>query len=842
MIPLLVAFQVVASGSVSGRVVTGGDAPIAGATVQIEALDRSVRTAEDGRYRFPDLPEGRWLLEVDAGGFLGRGVVVRVSDGGTVSLDIELERRPEAALQGGTLSGVVLEQGRLEPLHFARVEVVPLGREVLTDEDGLFTVGGVPPGPWTLRVSAPGYVPLERAIPPEQSGARIELRLTPRPLPLAELVVRGRAAGAQVQARAPEARIVDSVLVSLAPTVVERDVLRAVQTLPSVTPMSDFSAAPSVRGGTPGQTRVVLDGTPLHNPFHVGGFVSAFEPSAVDAAVLRPGGLPASAPSGLSGILEINTRDGGRDSVRVAGGLGLLSSALTASGPWRHGSWLLSGRRTYIDLASAALNGTGITDADWPYRFWDLLGKVTTDVGGRGRSLTVSSYLDREGFHDGDTYRGVWGSDALSVRFRGLVLDDLMLDAAVATSGFVADFTRAEDADSLEGGVRSELDASVRTWLAEASVARDVAAHLVSVGVRAERTTASQDLDPRGGLLTMFTPGEVAGRYGTTALYVRDRWRVSDRFALDVGVRAEKAPGRAWTTLPRGRLEWAPAPGSTLALSSGTYVQDWWSLRNEEDVAASVVAYDVTAPVPADLPLSRARDVGLELRTDVAGWSLRAEAFHKRMWDVPTSPPVADPSDARVTLALDSIRLGEQRVDGVELSLTGSFLGSPLALSYRLQRERARLEGEVFTPRRARTHRLVVNTLRRWGERQVAIGVTWMSGRPYTPPLAALPVTGDPDGQGRLGPARFGRPGILLGAANSARTPAYLRVDVDARGAWDLTLFGRKGTLEPYLSVLNLFNGNNTLWVSPQVRNGALVLEAGPQLPLFPTIGLRWRF
>jgi hypothetical protein len=82
----------------------------------------------------------------------------------------------------------------------------------------------------------------------------------------------------------------------------------------------------------------------------------------------------------------------------------------------------------------------------------------------------------------------------------------------------------------------------------------------------------------------------------------------------------------------------------------------------------------------------------------------------------------------------------------------------------------------------------------------------------------------------------------VLGVPNSARTPAYLRVDVDVRGAWDLTLFGRHGTLEPYVSILNVFNGNNALWVSPQVRGGALVLEAGPQIPIFPTLGIRWRF
>jgi len=845
MIALALALQLAvgeASGSVAGRVLGPGDQPVAGARLSIEALERATTSGPEGRWRLAALPDGRWTIEVRADGFLERGVVVSVAHGATVSLDFELEPRPGAAVPAGTVAGVVLEEGRLEPIHFALVEVFPLGNRVLTDEDGLFSIGGVPSGAWTVRVSAPGYVPRERALPLDGSMRRLELRLEPSPLPLVELIVRGTPGGARVLAREPEARVVDSALASLMPSVVERDVLRGAQILPSVTPASDFNAAPYVRGGTLGQTPVVLDGVPLHNPFHVGGFVSAFEPSAVDATVLRPGGLPASAASGLSGLLEVHTRDGGRDSVRVAGGASLLSSALTASGPWRRGSWLLSGRRTYIDLGSAMMRGVGLTDADWPYRFWDLLGKVTTDLGGRGRSLTVSTYLDREGFHDGSSYRATWGSDAVSARFRGLVSGGITLEAGVGTSGFGADFRRSESADSVAAGTVSDLDASVRTWLAGASVEGGAGGQLLSAGVHIARSDASQTLDPRGDLTGLFTPGATAGSYGTTALFVRDRWRPVERVTVDGGVRLEKAAGRAWVPLPRGRVEVALGRSSSLALSAGTYLQDWWSLRNEESVAASVVAYDVTVPVPRGKPLPGAWDLVLEGRTELGGWSLRADAYRKRLRDTPVSPVAARPSHTPVTLSPDSVRLGGQHVDGLELFATGSLFGAPTAISYRVQRERSLLDGDVFVPRLARTHRVVVSTRRSWGTREVALGLTWMSGRPYTPPAAVLPAWGEPDGDGRAGPSPYGRPPILLGEPNAARMPTYLRLDLDFRGAWGLTLFGRRGAMEPYLSVLNVFNGNNALWVTPQVRDGILQLEVGPQLPLLPTFGVRWRF
>jgi len=847
MIALLLAVQVAAGGtpaggSVSGRVTGPGEAPVAGADVRIASLGRSTIAASDGRYRLDSLPDGRWLVEVEADGFLERGVVVRITGGADLALDVELEPRPVAPVRAGTVAGVVLEEGRLEPVHFALVEVVPLGRQVLTDEDGLFSVGGVPSGAWVLRVSAPGYVTLERALPSGDTGGRVELHLAPRPLPLEALIVRGDRGAARVQAREPEAHVVDSALVSLVPAVVERDVLRTVQVLPSVTPASDFSTAGYVRGGALGQTRIVLDGTPLHNPFHVGGFVSAFEPSGVDASVLRPGALPASASSGLSGLVEVHTRDGGRDSVRVSGAAGLLSSALTASGPWRHGSWLLSGRRTYVDAASGALRRVGLLDESFPYGFWDLLGKLTTDLGGRGRSLTVSGYLDREGVDHRPESWASWGSDALSARFRGLVADGLTLEAAVATSGFDASGVHQEATDTVPAGSMSDFDAAVRTLLADVSVQGSVRAHLLSTGVRVERTSPSEDFDPRGSLVSAFAPVSISGRYGTTALFVRDRWRVGPGLAVDGGVRAEKAIGRTWTLLPRGRVELGLGAASSVSLGGGTYVQDWWSLRNEEGAMASIAAYDVTLPVPGEQPLSRAWDAVLELRTRVGGWAVRADAFTKRMRDVPTAPPAAGAWDVRVTLPPDSIRLGEQHVDGVELFATGALRGSPLAISYRLQRERSLLDGRTYVPHRARTHRLVLNGRRSWGEREIAVAFTWMSGRPYTPALAALPRSAGPGEDGRLVTDRGGAYVIALGEPNSAREPAYLRVDVDVRGAWDLTLFGRPGTLEPYLSLANVLNGKNPLWVDHVVRDGRLMLEVFPQLLVLPTFGIRWSF
>jgi hypothetical protein len=121
----------------------------------------------------------------------------------------------------------------------------------------------------------------------------------------------------------------------------------------------------------------------------------------------------------------------------------------------------------------------------------------------------------------------------------------------------------------------------------------------------------------------------------------------------------------------------------------------------------------------------------------------------------------------------------------------------------------------------------------------VATALTWMSGQPYTPVSAILPrVEGvDPNGQLLSLSNR-----VIFGEPNSGRLPAYLRLDVDVRGDWDLTLFGKRGRIEPYFSILNVLNEHNALVTWIDGSNGQKVRELGPQLPLLPSFGIRWQF
>src|SRR5690606_1597935 len=304
-----------------------------------------------------------------------------------------------AVRQEATIRGVVRVERTLEPIAGATVRIPDLGRTALTDTRGYFVLADVPAGRWRVVASALGYREHELAVTLESGTVRLDFELAIQPVPIAGVEVEeSRPATMSVpRTPGPPAFRVDVPALDVLPGFAEPDVLRAVQLLPSVAAASDFSSAPYVRGGSPDQTLITLDGVPLTNPYHVGGLFSAIPFDAVSSVDVTPGALPASAGDRLSGQVDIHTREGGRDRVRGSGTIGLLSAHATVSAPLPggEGAVLVAARRTYLDAATAAAHALGLLPDRLPYGFSDIYLKATRDVGDLG-SISLSTYLNGE--------------------------------------------------------------------------------------------------------------------------------------------------------------------------------------------------------------------------------------------------------------------------------------------------------------------------------------------------------------------------------------------------------------------------------------------------------------
>lgn len=182
----------------------------------------------------------------------------------------------------------------------------------------------------------------------------------------------------------------------------EVDVLKALQLLPGVSGGNEGTSGIYVRGGSPDQNLILLDGTPVYNVFHLGGIFSVFNADALRNVTLTKGGFPARFGGRLSSVLELNMKEGNMNEFKGEGGLGLISSRATFEGPIvkDKASFMISGRRTYLDVVTAPIFAAVQSDSQdlgLKLYFYDLNAKMNWTVNSKHR-LYLSGYFGQDVF------------------------------------------------------------------------------------------------------------------------------------------------------------------------------------------------------------------------------------------------------------------------------------------------------------------------------------------------------------------------------------------------------------------------------------------------------------
>ncbi|MEL6802904.1 MAG: TonB-dependent receptor plug domain-containing protein, partial [Bacteroidota bacterium] len=167
----------------------------------------------------------------------------------------------------------------------------------------------------------------------------------------------------------------------------EVDIIKTLQLKPGVSSGSEGTSGIFVRGGGADQNLVLLDGTTLYNPSHLFGFFSTFNPDAVKDVKLYKGGFPGQYGGRLSSVIDVRMNEGNRRKFSGSGGVGLISSRLTLEGPIvkDKGSFMVSGRRTYVDVFTRLLNDVQEDNPNWnqipDYFFYDFNAKANYNLG-----------------------------------------------------------------------------------------------------------------------------------------------------------------------------------------------------------------------------------------------------------------------------------------------------------------------------------------------------------------------------------------------------------------------------------------------------------------------------
>ena len=179
----------------------------------------------------------------------------------------------------------------------------------------------------------------------------------------------------------------------------EPDLLKAIQLLPGVSFATEGSTGFSVRGGSPANTLIQLDGVPVYNVNHLWGFMSAFNNDAISESRLYKGSLPARFGGRLGSVLDVRMREGNLKERTGTFSLSPISGRYTLEGPIARdkASFMLSVRKTWADIFMWTIQKLNSGDQLQSYGFWDINAKANWIVNPKNR-IYLSFYTGRDAF------------------------------------------------------------------------------------------------------------------------------------------------------------------------------------------------------------------------------------------------------------------------------------------------------------------------------------------------------------------------------------------------------------------------------------------------------------
>lgn len=731
----------------------------------------------------------------------------------------------------GTISGYVEDADTKETVVGATLTVKGTKLGAVANKSGFFAIRNVPAGRQTVTVSSIGYERLEMevTVAPGESQ-KITFSLKPKSIQAEEVTV---TADRDAEKRQVDVSRVNIPIAQLSQLRIggEADVFRSLQYMPGILTSSQISSGLYIRGGSPDQNLVLIDGSTVYNPSHLLGFFSAFNPDAIKDVDLIKGGFPAEYGGRLSAVLNLTQKDGNRNEFEGVASLGAISSRLSLQGPVGNGSWFIGGRRTYLDL----LLGLLPEDKENPlptFNFYDANAKITQDITSNDR-ISLSGFLsaDNLGLDGNDVQFDIGISNrAGSLRWTHIFGDNLFAVANLSGSRYTNGF------GGNQTGFEFEIENIITDYTAKASA----------------EWFASEDLTLKGGLestyyifdyLKNFTGDKDSTAQSGTAnsaqanLTVKDwthagflqaNYQITDLLSLQLGARGGYSGLSAITTFdPRAALRYQWQEGIAFKAAWGIYHQ-YLHLASQPDFSF----FDTWLPTDSTVQPGRSEQYILSVETSpFEGYDLNLDGYYKKLYNISEVNQFA--TDVRNVG--DIFYSGDGEAYGVELFLqkkSGRLTGW---VGYALGWINARFDsvnsGREFRPKYDRRHDLkIVGQYRLDDHWELGASFSFQSGQSYTGVTSRF-RTGLPDTEGSTDvtvPAQ--RYGLRLPPSHQ------LNVNVN----YISTLFGLPMRL--LIDIYNVYSRRDIWFRYYDASKEVTTVTDVRLLPIIPTVALEVKF
>ncbi len=789
-----------------------------------------------------------------------------------------------------SISGFVRDDTSGEPISYANVFLSNSTLGAATNQDGYFVISNIPVGRYEINATMIGYGIFKQNIElSEGQPIRLDIRLNEEIIQTTEVLVTAE--------RQKFERSIESSQISLdireinsAPAFIEPDVFRTLQMLPGVQTTSDFSSALYVRGSTPDQNLIMLDGIAVYNPYHLGGIFSTFNTDAIKEADFHAGGFPARYGGRMGAILNVLNREGNTKKVKGSANISLISSKGLIEGPlpnWRgmKGSWMISGRRTYFDTVIDALKipiGQRIDGSDiyfqFPYYFYDYQVKINLDID-QDHRLTYSRFygddivdfsfeetLESSGTNvnvRSETGFGVkwpWGNHTNGLTWRWIIAPDLVAKTFFSHSRYRFDFElSAQDRNTYtytDSTIELFSDVTFRafdiikdntietalTWQAaqDHTVTGGFQVKDVNFDLGLDISIATQDTSLDFSLLSLVNNTR------EIAFFAQDKWDFSEKLKLQFGLRSThyNLHNNIYFD-PRLSMKYHYSKDIAFKLNWGLYHQFLTTANNQDENLRLV---ELWLGIPKDKPASVAQHIisGLEYMSP-KNIFYRLEVYHKDF-------------DNLLTLKQENTNT----VEGAESdSTTNEFWdtkGNSHGIELLIKKSSGRLNGWIgytyartkyYTdpsgwhyPNFDRTHTLnIVGNIELSQDLEFSAGLTRSSGNPYTKILGRL-YEWEQDLYSNM--VWYPYDSYIVGEKNTERYDDYFRVDIGLTRKGG-NIFGQE--YDTYWQIMNVTQNLNILQYTYDTNTDPLTGDQlgvrrrpVPMFPLIFTFGIKFEF
>ncbi|MBX7242964.1 MAG: TonB-dependent receptor [Bacteroidia bacterium] len=300
-----------------------------------------------------------------------------------------------AYTQNGQIRGKVLND-KGDPMVGATVVIMePEIIGAYTDEEGIFDLSKIAVGTYEVMATffgydtayqkvevAPGKIYTLRFVLHESNVYSDEVEITDKKV--------GKIEKTEIKTAVTE---ITPEQIKLIPSIGAPDLAQYIQVLPGVVFTGDQGGQLYIRGGTPIQNLVFLDGMIVYSPFHSLGLFSVFDVDYIRSTDVYTAAFPGKYGGRLSSVMDIKTRNGNLKGFHAKANINPFNAGAIVEGPLAKGkregaglSYLVSAKNNYINMTSPILypyikNNADTATKGLPYNFLDMYGKLSASDG-----------------------------------------------------------------------------------------------------------------------------------------------------------------------------------------------------------------------------------------------------------------------------------------------------------------------------------------------------------------------------------------------------------------------------------------------------------------------------